>query len=174
MSVREALNAPKKSIGIGIGIAFLALAVAILVYTQLPQHKIKGDKTFFTTDDGKTWFMDSVYSTPPFDENGATAVRAIIYSYDQGNQTYCAYLMRYTDSAKKRLDDAIADAGRQGKSPGTVALFSDRDLNSNGVEVKLPGPGNKWALQDSQDGAQIMNTGISAHADSSSDLVIPD
>jgi hypothetical protein len=174
MSVREALNAPKKAVGIGFGIGFILLAVAILIYTQLPQHRIKGDKTFFTTDDGQTWFLDSVYRTPPFDYNGGTAVRAVIYSYDQGDKTYCAYLMRYTDSAKKRLDDAIADAVRQGKSPGSVSLFSDRDLNSSGVEIKLPGPGNRWTLQDSENGAQIMNTGISAHADSSSDLVIPE
>lgn len=172
MSVREALNS-KKSVGIAFGVSFLVLAVGILVYSQWPAHKIKGDKVFFTDDDGQSWFQDSKYLTPPFDRNGKTVVRACVYSYDHDGKRYCAYLMRYTDSAKKRLDDAVADAARQGKGPETVALFTDRELNSSGVEVKLSGSGN-WTPRNSDAGAQIMNTGISTHADDSSDMVIPE
>jgi len=173
MSVREAINS-KKSVGIGISILFLIVAVIILAYSMLPAHRIKGDKTFFTDDDGQTWFLDSVYLTPPFDHNGKTAVRAMIYSYDHGNKTFCAYLTRYTADAKKRLDDAIAKAASAGKPPSSVGLFSDRELNSTGVEVKTPGPGHSWAVKDTPAGTDAMNTGLSAHADDTSDLVIPE
>src|SRR5579862_39008 len=140
MSVREAINS-RKSIGIAFASLFLVIAAAVLIFTQMPAHRIKGDKTFFSDDDGQTWFLDSVYQTPPFDRNGKTAVRAVIYSYDHGDKTFCAYLMRFTTSAKKRLDDAIAQAVKDGKNPGSVNLFTDRELNTSGVEVKLPGPG---------------------------------
>jgi hypothetical protein len=173
MSVREAINS-RKSVGIAISILFLIVAAVILAYSMLPAHRIKGDKTFFTDDDGQTWFLDFVYLTPPFDHNGKTAVRAMIYSYDHGNRTFCAYLMRYTPDAKKRLDDAIAQAASAGKSPSSVGLFTDRELNSSGVEVKAPGPGNSWVVRGTPAGADAMNAGLSAHADDTSDLVIPD
>jgi hypothetical protein len=173
MSVREAIN-NKKKVGVGVTILFFAAAAAILVYTQLPAHRIKGDKTYFTDDDGQTWFLDSVYQPSPFEHDGKTAVRAMIYSYDNGGKTFCAYLMRYTTQAKKRLDDAIAEAIKEGKSAGSIELFTDRELNTTGVEVKLPGPGHSWILRSTSDGGQTINTGLSAHADDSSDLVIPE
>jgi hypothetical protein len=173
MSVREAIN-NKKSVGVGVSALFLILAAAILIYSQMPAHRIKGDKTYFTDDDGQTWFLDSVFMTPPYDHDGKTAVRAMIYSYDHGNKTFCAYLFRYTTSAKKRLDTAIAAAASQGKPPSSVDLFNDRELNLTGVEVKLPGPGHKWVLKGTVDGGNTMNDGLAVHADDSSDLVIPE
>jgi hypothetical protein len=173
MSVREAIN-NKKSVGLGVTVLFLAIAASILVYSQLPAHRIKGDKVCFTDDDGQTWFQDSTWQTPPFDHNGKTAVRAMVYSYDHGNQTFCAYLQRYTSSAKKRLDDAVADAARQGKPPSSVGLFSDRDLNSSGIEVKQPGSGHTWVVRGTPAGATEMNNGLATHADDTSDLVIPE
>ena len=171
MSIREAIN-QKKSVGVGVAILILVLAVLILVYSQMPAHRIKGDKAYFTDDDGQTWFLDSSYQTPPFDHNGKPAVRAMLYSYDHGHETFCPFLMRYTDSAKKRLDDAIAEAARQGKPPISVVLFNDPELNKTGVEVKLPGLGHAWVLKDSTEGIDSMNKGLATHADDTSDLVI--
>ncbi len=173
MAIREAIN-KKKSVGLGLAIAFLAIAGVILGYGVLPAHRIKGDKAYFTADDGQTWFLDSTYRTPPYDHDGNTAVRAMVYSYDHGDKAFCAYLMRYTDSAKKRLDDAIADAVGHGKPPSSVGLFNDLQLNRTGMEVKVPGAGHSWVLRDSPDGANAMNEGLAAHADSTSDMVIPD
>ena len=173
MSVREAIN-NKKSVGVGASILFLAAAAVILIYTQMPEHRIKGDKTFFTDDDGQTWFSDSIFRTPPYDHDGKTAVRAMIYSYDHGNKTYCAYLMRFTKDAKKRLDDAFADAARQDKPPSSVGLFTDRQLSLTGMEVKLPGPGHSWVVRGTDEGGSTMNEGVTVHADDSSDIAIPE
>ncbi|MGD0139460.1 MAG: hypothetical protein ABSD28_11330 [Tepidisphaeraceae bacterium] len=173
MSIREAIN-QKKSVGVGVAILILVLAVLILVYSQMPAHRIKGDKAYFTDDDGQTWFLDSTYLTPPFDHNGKPAVSAALYSYDHGNKKFCPFLMRYTDSAKKRLDDAIAEAAKQGKPPSSVSLFGDLELNKTGVEVKIPGPGHAWVLRDTTEGADTINQGLATHADDTSDLVIPE
>ena len=92
----------------------------------------------------------------------------MIYSYDHGNKTFCAYLTRYTADAKKRLDDAIAKAASAGKPPSSVALFTDRELNTSGVEVKVPGPGHSWVVRGTPAGTDAMNTGLSVHADDTS------
>ena len=52
MSVREAINS-KKSVGVGISVLFLIVAAIILFFSLQPAHRIKGDKTFFTDDDGQ-------------------------------------------------------------------------------------------------------------------------
>jgi hypothetical protein len=172
MSVREAINR-KKSVGYGFAAAFALGAIAVFVATQWPQHKMKGDKVFYTDDDGQSWFLDSTYRTPPYTLNGKTAVRAMVYSYDHGSKTFCAYLQRYIPDSKKRLDDAVADAARHGKGPETVGLFSDRGIMKDGTEVKLPGPGHQWVVIGTIDGSNTVNDGMAAHADDTTDLIIP-
>jgi hypothetical protein len=172
MSVRQAISS-KKTFGFGFATVFVLAAFAVLVATQWPAHKINGERAYYSDDDGQTWFSDSKYLTPPFDHNGKTAERAVIYSYDHGSKTFCAYLQRYTADAKKRLDDAVADAARNGKGPETVSLFGDLGIARSEVEVKLPGTGHQWVVVSTINGGDTINQGLAAHADDSSDVVIP-
>jgi hypothetical protein len=142
MGLRETIN-QKKSVSISGAIFLLMCAGTYLVYTQLPTRPPKINKLYYTVDDGKTWFADSIYKTPPYDYNGQAAVRAMVYSYDHGDKTFCPFLQRYNSRTKKQLDDAVAQATRDGKPLSSVTLFSSPAIGQ-GVEIKLPGPGHKW------------------------------
>lgn len=38
-----------------------------------------GGKSFFSDDDGATWFADESSKIPPFDHDGKTAYRVVVY-----------------------------------------------------------------------------------------------
>jgi hypothetical protein len=116
MGIREKINA-KKSAGYGLAALFLLAAGGVLAYTQWPQHRFAGKTAFYSDDDGQTWFIDTVYKSTPFDHNGKQAVRAVVYSCENGKTKFCAYLMRDTPEDKKRLDDALATAAHAGNPP---------------------------------------------------------
>lgn len=142
MGLRETLN-QKKSASILGAVALMLLAGGFLTYTQWPNRPLKIDKAYYTVDDGQTWFADSVYKVPPYEYDGKTAVRAMVYTYDHGSKTFCPYLQRFNAETKKRLDDAVAKATQDGKPLSSVDLFGSPEI-THGTEVKLPGPGHQW------------------------------
>ena len=88
MGVREAVNS-KKSLGIAISSLFLLTAAAILIYTQLPQHRFKVDKAYFTDDDGQTWFLELGVSHSSFRSQRQNRGKSdAVRSYDHGNKTF--------------------------------------------------------------------------------------
>jgi hypothetical protein len=143
MFIRSKL-ANDKIVGVGIGIGLIVLAAVALTYQFWPQRKADLAQAYYTDDDGATWFADSAYKIAPFDHNGKTAVIAQVFSYDDGSKKFCAYMSKYTDDAKKRLESAIADAVSKGQQPGSVALFNDRGFINSGMMVKIPGTANQW------------------------------
>jgi hypothetical protein len=169
MGVRETLN-KKKSLGIGLAAIFLLGAAFLLTYTEWPQHHFSGHTAFYSDDDGQTWFIDSVYRTTPFDHNGKQAVRAMIYSCDHGNTKFCAYLLRHKASDKKRLDDALAEATREGKPPSSITLFGDQGIQ-NGMEIKQPGSGHPWVSILGPQGLDVTNAVLKDHDDGTLDIV---
>jgi hypothetical protein len=111
----------------------------MIIYSCWPQKKADLSKAFYTVDDGKTWFVDSVYRFAPFEKDGRTAVIAEVFSYDSGKKTFCAYLARLNASAQKKLKASVAEAAAQGKPPESVSLLHDPKFLSKAMEVKLPG-----------------------------------
>jgi hypothetical protein len=130
------------------------------------------DKAFYTIDDGRTWFVDSIYKTPPFDHEGKTAVRAMVYSYDNGRYQFCPFVQRYTSDIKKTLDDAIAQALIAGKPLASVGLFN-APTALDGTEVKESASDGDWIpTSDKKDAAKIINS-IKSPDGSAVDFVIP-
>jgi hypothetical protein len=138
MFIRKKL-ADDKKMGIAIAIVLLAIAAFALAVQFWPQRKANLAMAYYSDDDGKTWFKDSAFRVAPFDHNGKTAVMAEIYNYDNGSKEFCAYLAKYTDETKRRLETAIADAQAKGEPPGSVGLYNDRPFLNSGTMVKAPG-----------------------------------
>jgi hypothetical protein len=143
MGIRESLK-QKPWIGFVITGVFVLISAAIVTATYWPVKKANLAQSYYSDDDGQTWFADSAFLVPPFEHNGKTAVAALIYSYDDGKKQFCAYLAEYTPDAKKKMESAQSAAERAGQSPGSIALYRDPQFMKQGLRVKKPGAGKPW------------------------------
>jgi hypothetical protein len=73
-------------------------------------------KAFFSTDDGKTFFVDSSSNIPPFMKDGKMAVRAQVFTCDDGKTKFVGYLEMYTPQEKAMLEQ-MAKGGNKGGTP---------------------------------------------------------
>ncbi len=171
MGLRETIN-QKKSISY-IGAVFLVvIAGGVLAYTQWPARIPKGDTAYYTDDDGQTWFTDSVYKTPPFDHNGKTAVRALVYTYENGHKTFCPVLERYNSAMKKELDEAISAANHDGKPLSSISIFNAPGTVYQ-MDVKLAGSGHEWVSRGNMTQSNKVFEAVQAPDGSTVDLAIP-
>jgi hypothetical protein len=143
MSIRENLG-KNRIVGVGIGVALLVLAASAIAVEFWPEKKPDLLMQYYTDDEGQTWFSDEVSNVAPFDHGGKTAVIAQLFTYDNGSKKYCAYLVKYTPDAKKRLDAAVADAKAKGQPASEIPLLHDPLFMRSNALVKLPGSGHDW------------------------------
>jgi hypothetical protein len=147
MSIREAINGNPKVGAITAG-AFLVLALLFgyRYYVDHPSVMGRIGTTFYSDDDGQTYYRDSLYKFTPRDDGGKTAVIALVFS--DGTQNFVGLLQRYTPDAEKRLEDEYAKvrAGSETLAQFNV-LFASSEIRNSGTEVKLPGSGNDWVLR---------------------------
>ena len=68
-------------------------------------------KSYYSVDDGKTFFIDDANKIPPFKHEGKDAVRAHVFKCGDG-QPFVGYLEMYAPHDKKMMEDAMA-----GKAP---------------------------------------------------------
>jgi len=157
MEIRKTLEG-KPVAGIGAAVAMVLIAGAIIAKQYWPEKKANLTLAYFTDDDGKTWYADNAYSVPPTNHSGKTAVFAEVYSYDGGSKQFCAYLEKYNPDAKKRLEASIAEAEKNGRPPGSAALFQDHWFMQSAIMVKSPGAGDdKWITGTDPAATQIMS-----------------
>jgi hypothetical protein len=107
-------------------------------------------QSYYTTDDGKTWFADDVNKIAPFEKDGKVAVRAYVYKCP-GGKPFISHLERFTPEAKKTLEAA------QKKNDLTNPTLME-DVLMNGIEVKKPGSDlvKGWTKSSTQVGKKIM------------------
>jgi hypothetical protein len=92
-------------------------------------------KSYYSTDDGKTFFVDDLDKAYPFDHDGQQAYRAFVYKGASG-APFVAYLERYTANGLARKQDLIAH-------PVDDGGFAAAELLRSEIEVEKPGT-NKW------------------------------
>jgi hypothetical protein len=139
MGLRETLNERPKLGGILAG-AFVvaALLIGMLQVIRLHPSTIsdKPERAFFTTDDGKTWFVDEATRLAPFDHDGKEAVRC--YVVECNGKRAVNHLERYTDEGKQAMAK-VREAAKHGPPPGMLVAIAQQ----RGREVKRPGDA-KW------------------------------
>jgi hypothetical protein len=156
MSVREAINTSKAA-SITVAVVIFLLAAAVAIMALKPQANVVITNAYYTDDDGQTYFSDSIYQVPPFDHNGKTAVRAMVFTYDNGSKEYVAFEMRYTDEWKKKLDAVCAQVVKDGKPLSSVPDFNSVELSQDGWEVKAPGPNHSWVPRNGPKASDVLN-----------------
>ena len=153
MAIRETIH---NNGGIAMGVAIGIIAIAIIaISVQLGGAPGDPSERWFTTDDSspeaalQALFVDDAGKYSPFDKDGKKAYVAHVYSCDGGKTKFVAYLERYTESAKAKMEEFR----QQGMDKVDGAEF-ERTLKL-GVEVKVPGPG-PWVQQTNEMAETIM------------------
>jgi len=133
------------------GVAVAALVVAGIAYglgrSHVPSPVKEG---YFTVDDGKTTFVDSLTKAPPFEHDGATAYRAVMFNRHGGGGMFLGYLLRFTPEGQADYTRLI----QKYKMDGAGARLADVYLDE--TEVKRPGD-SKWVAASSAEGQAIMD-----------------
>jgi hypothetical protein len=117
LGIRQTLN--DNPIPAAIGTGFIIVAALTFVFVRScssgaePMRGTGSTKAYFTTDDGKTYFIDDVANIPPYKvnkpgdpNNGKRAVRARV-ARCKGGQPFVAVLEMYTDYDKTRLEQIL-------------------------------------------------------------------
>lgn len=115
----------------------LAVLVALLVmwspWKADPTVAGATGKSFFSVDDGATWFADDAAKIAPFMHDGKEAARVYVFRYGN-DKPFVNHLERFKPAAKKFLEDLHSPSHL---GPPDVAALKDTGLS--GREVKRPG-----------------------------------
>src|ERR1700722_4242395 len=105
MGIRQAI-AGNNALGYSVA-GCLIVGAGIYFYFQEKPARLPDPLTaFYSDDDGKTYFKDSIYKFAPFDHNGKEADLAYVFECDSGK--FVGMLGRYTPKMKKQLEDEFA------------------------------------------------------------------
>jgi len=110
----------------------VTLSSIIALFLESRPARPPAVKAFFTTDDGKTLFVDSSDRVPPFDHAGQPAVMAYVFTCDGGKTQWVGYLSKYSDQDRQtiesgKLGDANVRPPRLVKLPGSQTWASESD-----------------------------------------------
>jgi hypothetical protein len=100
LGIREAIN--KKS-----DVSTMAAICAFVVIAAVIAMELRGNngkppaECYYTIDDGQTWFVDSSSKLPPFDHDGAAAVRCYVFKCNSGK--FAGLLEKYNDATRAHL-----------------------------------------------------------------------
>lgn len=114
----------------------LVAVVAAIALWQLsggdtPAPAASGGQSFFSADDGKTWFAAASTKVPPFAHEGKQAYQVFVWTEDGGKTKFVSHLLRYTPEGQKRMTEKSGSA-----LPGGLPAFA---------EIKRPGdPESAW------------------------------
>jgi hypothetical protein len=121
-------------------ILFLLGMIVIQLRGNRPLSGPSGMQSYFTTDDGRTWFADAAEQIPPFDHNGLPAVRCYVFE-TANSANFAGYLETYTQQIHDELTGVTHVAGPVNTEAGSF--------------VKRPGDKN-WVLEMSPAGQRIV------------------
>lgn len=96
LSIREKMDQHPKVVGTTMAILTVIGLIAIIV--ELRGAIPLAPKSFFTDDNGKTWFRASARLHPPFQHDGRTAYRCYVYKTKQGKE-FVGYLQKWPQAA---------------------------------------------------------------------------
>lgn len=146
MGIREVIN---KNVGLVIPlVCVMVVAVgawAIRETRTVMRRPVFPDKSFFTDDDGGTWFADDASNIPPYDHDGKEAVGAMVYTCDGGQHKWVQYLEKYNEQARQQMLLTATGAPLPENASGPMT----------GLMVKKPGDQN-WIRESSAKGQQMI------------------
>jgi hypothetical protein len=145
VGIREAIER-NRGATIGVVVLMLVAAAFFVFYNDSSDAESPLTRSFYTIDEGKTWFVDTAERIPPFDHEGQTAYRVRLFTTDGGRTQFAGYVERFTPEARRRIE--AAQRGGEGEPKGRPILSIIDELLISGTEVKKPGPNHPWVRRD--------------------------
>jgi hypothetical protein len=106
-----------------------------------------GAKSWYTSDNGRTWFADDLSKLPPFEKDGKTVSRVYLYCCVGDTKPFVGYLERFTPEGKAKLQKILES--KSAPVPGSI-----EDIMTNEVEVAKPGT-DRWVRPTDPEGMAI-------------------
>jgi len=149
VGIRETLN-KNQTLTTGATIAIIVIAIGVIVWQMLPERAPRiVTKSYYTNDDGKTWFEETSDKIVPFDKDGEEAVRAHLFRCGENGEKFVGYLEKLDPKVKSRVDEFQANPSNRGRvMPGQA------EVEDNGRLVKRPGDKN-WIPENNPMAARI-------------------
>lgn len=149
MGLRELLNQNEKTATIGASL--LVVGGLITAYLSAGQNggprPVSEGMAFFSTDDGKTWFADSISMPSPYKKDGKVAYRVFVWRVNDG-EPFVSHLFRTSAVPAENVDTSRAPQMDRKARPSLSA--------AGGMEVKKPGtPDTAWVRAESPEGEAI-------------------
>ena len=148
MGIRETLN-QNPAITTGGTAVIILVALGFILWQGFGGGSGAGSastQSYFSNDDGKTFFEDAATKTPPFDKDGKPSAQAFVFTCDGGKTKFVGYLKRFTPEAKKKIEESQ-------KNPNQTDPTMWETLELSGAEYRKPGdPEGKWVNQAGKDG----------------------
>jgi hypothetical protein len=142
----------RPTIKISAAVLVIALAaIAIWSHFRSPEARNSG-KTFFSDNDGQTWFLDSDQLIPPFDHNGKQAVAAKVYRCGW-SKPFVGFLEKYSDAQR-----ALVEQSRQSQLNHDATARTPMVLETS-MDVKKPGDPN-WVRGGSEPAVYLKVTTV--------------
>jgi|SRR3954470_6144982 hypothetical protein len=144
--IRERLN-ERPAMTVGAITVLTIAALGFTVYQVIASHRripLKSPDSYFSVDDGKTFFVASSDNIPPFDYKGKTAVHA--YVFESNGKRFVGFLERYTPEARAKIlagqrTAEVERFGREIKRPGQNNWVKTGDLAAEAkvtMSIKSP------------------------------------
>ena len=145
MGIRQKLNDASKAVIVIIVVVVLAIYGIVFWEMHHPAYGSHASgESYYTTDDGNTYFADDATLFPPIDHNGSPAVRCYVFKDPSGTK-FVGYLEEFSPEVHKALTTPFDPAHRGDMAPLNFA---------EGTLVKRPGDKN-WTIKASPKGEQI-------------------
>lgn len=108
MNLREMI-ARSPALGLGFGV----VAILIAVYVLWPRSVVMPTQSFFTSDDGKTFYREDATLVPPYNVDGKIAVRANVYRCPVCGKQFVGTMERYKPDRVEAIRKDMAEAREQ-------------------------------------------------------------
>ena len=98
MGIRNLLN-EKPAVATGATIAVVVIALIAIFWQSRDKTNSTSvaNKAYYTIDDGQTVFEDDISKAPSFQQGGAQAVQAHMFSCDNGKTRFVGFLEKAPD-----------------------------------------------------------------------------
>ncbi|WP_428940046.1 hypothetical protein [Fontivita pretiosa] len=109
MGIRETIN-EKPGMVVGV-VAVVVVAALIVAFSWMrgseaaPAAASGVAKSWYTVDDGKTWFADRADRIVPFQHQGKTAYRCYVWTADGGKTKFVSHLERLKPAVRAQYQD---------------------------------------------------------------------